>query len=655
MSVLLLGERQIGNLMVADVVSTFSNVSTSLTLGSGQGSRFPSAPFALIMWDNYFGNPADARWGGSAQAEVILVTAKSGDVLTVVRGIEGTTAFTPAHNQVKVALAATWGFLENVQKRLNVRSYGGKIDGSTNDTAAILEAINDLPSVGGEIFIPRGSGPCIVTQNTNWDASNGICITKSHVALIGEAGSIIKGAAGAGTSSYLINVRGTVATPITDILIKGIELHGNVQQASLPFSTPTQSPLINLLNVKRMAIEGMYLHDSPGDGIRFDWEDLSSLAEDITIRDVVINTVYRNGMSILACDRVNVTNVKVLNYSCMGLDVEPDNPGDDCRNITFADCYAKPAATWLNKKNSNRAYGFAAFFTTGAAGAGQRNISWKNCVSEGLFDATDYTSDSSDPPSQYPRAGFWFQQFKNMSFSDCKAYSCRQGFYGASDVSGGTVQLSNCSAYGSIGSSSGVGFGVQPDAIVTGCFAEECDGPGLLIQARCKVTGGVYRNNNRATSPTFLGGINVQSDDNEITGVKCYDTHSPKKQTHGIYIADGATGNQAFNNDLRNNLTNGIRLPAAANYVRQNPGFATENRGTDTIASGSTSKSVTHGLAITPRASEIMITFTGDATTDPTRFWWITGIDSNSFTINVHTAPGGSGLGFEWAIIPRPN
>src|ERR1044072_3235184 len=75
------------------VPGTISNVATSITVSTGTGSRYPTLSgslfFIATIVNTVVGEP------GYGQMEIIKVTARSGDVMTVVRGQEGTsgTAF----------------------------------------------------------------------------------------------------------------------------------------------------------------------------------------------------------------------------------------------------------------------------------------------------------------------------------------------------------------------------------------------------------------------------------------------------------------------------------------------------------------------------------------------------------------------------------
>lgn len=60
---------------------------TSVTVATGDGGLFPTAPFNCVVW------PSGAQ-ALSTNAEIVRVSAKAGDVFTIVRTQEGTSART---------------------------------------------------------------------------------------------------------------------------------------------------------------------------------------------------------------------------------------------------------------------------------------------------------------------------------------------------------------------------------------------------------------------------------------------------------------------------------------------------------------------------------------------------------------------------------
>jgi len=68
------------------------------------------------------------------------------------------------------------------------------------------------------------------------------------------------------------------------------------------------------------------------------------------------------------------------------------------------------------------------------------------------------------------------------------------------------------------------------------------------------------------------------------------------------------------------------------NKIHNNIGYVTENSGTATIAAGTTSVTVAHGLAATP--TKVLITPRADIGDV-----WVSARDATNITINCDTAP----------------
>lgn len=73
--------------------------------------------------------------------------------------------------------------------------------------------------------------------------------------------------------------------------------------------------------------------------------------------------------------------------------------------------------------------------------------------------------------------------------------------------------------------------------------------------------------------------------------------------------------------------------------------------GTGTIASGTTSVTVTHGAAFTPTIDMIRVTPSNNPTNDP-GWLWVTTITSTQFDVKCRNDPGAGGLTFGWAVDP---
>src|SRR6185503_10386739 len=132
---------------------------TTLFVQAGDGAKYPSAaPFMLQL-------------GNASPFELSKCTARSGDVLTLLRAQEGTSAQTFAVG-VTVEQVASAGNLANLwtasPQVFNVLGYGAKGDGATDDTTAIQAAITACQNAGGgTVYLPTGkylvSAPLAVT------------------------------------------------------------------------------------------------------------------------------------------------------------------------------------------------------------------------------------------------------------------------------------------------------------------------------------------------------------------------------------------------------------------------------------------------------------------------------------------------------------
>lgn len=163
-----------------------------------------------------------------------------------------------------------------------------------------------------------------------------------------------------------------------------------------------------------------------------------------------------------------------------------------------------------------------------------------------------------------------------------------------------------------------------------------------------------YGSSNAATNRCAIH-INTldstQSNYNMILGNEFNDADATASRIHVRIVEGSGTAN---NNVIQNNYFDSSATPISdaghTTVARNNSGWVTESSGADTIASGATSKTVTHGLSVTPAYRNISITFMEQGDNDYGR-WWISNPTSTEFTLNVSANPGASGLDFGWQAI----
>ena len=113
------------------LASAINTSATSITVTTGQGTLFPNPTSP-----NYFLITLQASGGGSA--EIVKCTARSGDVLTIVRAQEGTTAASWSIGTV-VELRVTAGELTTMLTTVNATGTG----------VPVLNISPSLPSING--------------------------------------------------------------------------------------------------------------------------------------------------------------------------------------------------------------------------------------------------------------------------------------------------------------------------------------------------------------------------------------------------------------------------------------------------------------------------------------------------------------------------
>jgi hypothetical protein len=105
---------------------------TSIVLSTGDGAKFPApatdGAFNAVVWDSTtYPDPAD-----DPNVEIVRVTARSSDTLTVTRAQESTSA--AAHNTsgktYKLVLGPTVKTIDDLLGSLSVQTVSGTLDGS---------------------------------------------------------------------------------------------------------------------------------------------------------------------------------------------------------------------------------------------------------------------------------------------------------------------------------------------------------------------------------------------------------------------------------------------------------------------------------------------------------------------------------------------
>ena len=222
------------------------------------------------------------------------------------------------------------------------------------------------------------------------------------------------------------------------------------------------------------------------------------------------------------------------------------------------------------------------------------------------------------------------------------------------------VEAKNCKAAGFGGATSHT----ITDGLWIDCLAHDNDTFGFIIgltSDRCRLIVCTAEDNgslgialdgcvdSMVLACTSLGNTDDGIEIFSATRNKVIGCTSLNNGSKGIDVATGGTDVLIADNIVNGNSGLGIdRGISSSTVVRNNIGHVTEKSGTATLVNGQTSIAVTHGLAVTPVAGDIMVT--------PIESWgnalkfWISAYSSTTFTITVDQDPGAD-VDFAWKAI----
>ena len=231
---------------------------------------------------------------------------------------------------------------------LNIKDYGAKGDGQTDDTKAIQSVIDRLKNDGGgEIFIPEGiyvAGELVLYSNMTLTGSGTLSVLKTRTGETEEA-----------RAKYLISVNPydggspDIKDNAKNIVIRNLQLRGTVEKDGF-FE---HKHLLNLNAVTNVVVENISFVGFRGDGIYLGSGNKGGIErhnKNVTIRGCLfdgVNNDNRNGVSIIDGEQITVEKSRFIRVSKKGMpgaiDVEPDNDFSFAENLkvlnnTFESC-----------------------------------------------------------------------------------------------------------------------------------------------------------------------------------------------------------------------------------------------------------------------------------------------------------------------------
>jgi hypothetical protein len=160
---------KVANNAVTATVGAISSTATAVTVTAGTGALFP-----ILGTGDYFYATLTSTAG---VREIVKVTARTDDAMTIVRSQEGTLAQAfPANSRFELRITAAsitdmiaehdqaseitlsqGGTVQDAIKFLTPQMFGAVGDGTTNDTTALAAMVTANNAEGGTIYIPPGT------------------------------------------------------------------------------------------------------------------------------------------------------------------------------------------------------------------------------------------------------------------------------------------------------------------------------------------------------------------------------------------------------------------------------------------------------------------------------------------------------------------
>ena len=212
-----------------------------------------------------------------------------------------------------VARAAWWGYDEK------------------DATAALQAAIN---SGAKKVIVEKMSGPWIVDKlklvgNQELFFEPGVVIEAKKGAFHGRADSLFS----AWDDVKNLKLIGPGAT---------LKMHRDDYDNPKEYEKAEWRHAINLHGCENVTIEGLTIAESGGDGIYLGAGRNHAPCQNVTIRDVICDKNYRQGISVITAENLLIENCVLKNTAgtapAAGIDFEPNKPKERLVNCVMRNC-----------------------------------------------------------------------------------------------------------------------------------------------------------------------------------------------------------------------------------------------------------------------------------------------------------------------------
>jgi len=210
---------------------------------------------------------------------------------------------------------------------LDVRNYGAKGNGVTNDTAAIQNAINALPTTGGIVVIPSGTYMVDAVKSLNLKNNTTIQMTPT---------TILKVIPNSADWSAALTIKNVASTKIySGVLVGDRYTH---------LGTSGEHGMgVGIFGGNGVIVQGTTANNMWGDGFYIGTGSNATVSRNVQLIDVKADNNRRQGISLISGNGVSIIRPRLTNTNgkapSAGLDIEPSKITDTLQNISIVDPY----------------------------------------------------------------------------------------------------------------------------------------------------------------------------------------------------------------------------------------------------------------------------------------------------------------------------
>lgn len=210
---------------------------------------------------------------------------------------------------------------------LNVKNYGAKGDGVTDDTNAINAAVTAAYNGGGgTVWVPNGT---YMIRTSAW--GGGINM-KSNTSLYLASGAVLKQIANSYDGSYIVAVK-----DISNVTITGGTIIGD--RHTHTGTSGEWGMGIDIEGSTNITISNITVQDCWGDGIYIGSSYSKTYSQNVTVQNAIIDGNRRNAIAVISAKQLTIKDSTVSNTDGTmpgsGIDMEPNYSNEFMQDVTI--------------------------------------------------------------------------------------------------------------------------------------------------------------------------------------------------------------------------------------------------------------------------------------------------------------------------------